>query len=497
MVSRDRAHHRARKPPSLYSRAAPPRQAWSNPSSRRSWRSASSGVGRTAGESAKSGHISARSSFPTSWSRAPATSSIATERPKLLGDPIRCAGHGLGVAPAAEEERLEPGLPREGHRRERDADRVSDLFGSEQRHGVGDAGNRSVAASLPGAENRDGQAEVALDGARQVRAAERPSKACGFERSLERRSERGHDVELSERRPEFARPAYCLRRAGRRLRRSRLVRTEGTLLPGDAPARDHRREGVDRARIDRTARPARGGCTANAPSAPIPRRSGRSGGDRHERVANGDDATRQGNRLTAKSVGVAIAVPPLMMGSHQRRRLGHSWERLQQFSPEFGMPVQQRPVLGRQRTGSEHHRVRQLDHPDVPHLSTDIDSHPLGAAETELTAHLSRELANQRRAGVLGWCPCPEGRLPTPRRSRRSRSGRLRRRAPRRQARASRLSLMWRPRRLVPLSVLYGSWSAVPDGTVFQSLLIALLRPPTERSPRSRRREGIGRRAGR
>ena len=46
---------------------------------------------------------------------------IATERVNPLGDPIGGAGHGLGVACAAEQERLELGLPREGHRRLVDA----------------------------------------------------------------------------------------------------------------------------------------------------------------------------------------------------------------------------------------------------------------------------------------------------------------------------------------------------------------------------------------
>ena len=334
---------------------------------------------------------------------------IATERLKPLGDPIGGASHGLGVASAAEQECLELGLPREGHRRER-GDRVSDLFGREKGHRSRDAGNRSVAATLCGAENRDRQAEVALDDAGQVRAAERPGKACGFERSLERWSERGDEVELGERLPCFARLAYGPGRPGCRLRSGRLVRAESSPLPRDIPTRDHCRKGVDRVWIE--SRTTLADDVLNRPLGADPATVRPVAGDRDERVTDGDDATGQRNRLASKAVRVAVAVPSLMMGSDQRRRVGHRREGQQQFRTKLGMAVQQRPVLRGQRAGLEHHRIRQLDHPDVADLGTDVDRHSLGAAEAELAAHLGGELAHQRRAGVLGRGSRAEGRLP-------------------------------------------------------------------------------------
>ena len=260
------------------SASSPPRLAWSNPSSRRSWRTASSGWDEPAGERAKSGHIRARSSFPTSWSQRGGNQLVTVERPEHLGEPI--GGHGP--------------RPGRGSRTGAAAPRTWSATGRppwERRRSHPGSPRRSRSATAPGTPATGGplrtlsrQRSTATVKPRSLSMAptrsgraERPGKACGLSARSSAEPNAGTDARASSIavRGSWADAADVCCGAGRRVvARGRRAR-RATSLGLRRPAGDHRHQGVDGARIELRRR-ARSTMYPIAPSAPIPRRCGRS-----------------------------------------------------------------------------------------------------------------------------------------------------------------------------------------------------------------------------
>src|SRR6202044_1392751 len=87
---------------------------------------------------------------------------------------------------------------------------------------------------------------------------------------------------------------------------------------------------------------------------------------RYERVADSDHATEQWDRIAAEPVGIAAAVPALVVRPHDWRGDSPRRQLVDQLRSDDGVLVYELPFRGRRPRGSENDAVRKRNHAQIP-----------------------------------------------------------------------------------------------------------------------------------
>jgi len=84
-----------------------------------------------------------------------------------------------------------------------------------------------------------------------------------------------------------------------------------------------------------------------------------------QRVAGEDDARAERDRLARQAVGIAAAVPALVLVTHERAYAGEELDRREDLLPDHRVLLDRLSLLGGERAVLAEDRVRERDLADI------------------------------------------------------------------------------------------------------------------------------------